>query len=130
MFNNTLASDPLNNKRNYQAVKNSRMTYGKKEFNIDSDYIQSQDAADSLMSWLANKVITPRLSLGIKMFANPTLQLGDIVTIDYKSIDSEIDEIVDENTRFVVYNIEYSRSIDGPEMTIYVSEIPTKEVTA
>jgi hypothetical protein len=128
MFNNTLASDPLSNKRNYQAVKNSRMTYGKKEFNIDSDYIQSQDAADSLMAWLANKVITPRLSLGIKMFANPTLQLGDIVTLDYKSMGSEIDEIIDENTRFVVYNIEYSRNIDGPEMTVYVSEIPTKEV--
>jgi hypothetical protein len=130
MFNNTLASDPLKNKRNYQAVKNSRMTYGKKEFNIDSDYIQSQDAADNLMSWLANKVIAPRLSLGIKMFANPTLQLGDIVTLDYKSIDSQIDEIIDENTRFVVYNIEYSRSIDGPEMTVYLSEIPTKEVVA
>jgi len=130
MFNNALASDPLNNKRNYQAVKNSRMTYGKKDFNIDSDYIQSQDAADSLMAWLANKIIVPRLSLGIKMFANPTLQLGDIVTLDYKSMDSEIDEIIDENTRFVVYNIEYSRSINGPEMTVYVSEIPTKEVVA
>jgi len=130
MFNNTLASDPLNNKRNYQAVKNSRMTYGKKDFNIDSDYIQSQDAADSLMDWLANKIIVPRLSLGIKMFANPTLQLGDIVTINYKSMDSNINEIINENTRFVVYNIEYSRSVNGPEMTVYVSQIPTKEVVA
>jgi len=130
MFKNQVVNDPLNNKRNYQAVKNSRMTYGKKEFNIDSDYIQSQDAADSLMSWLANKVIAPRLSLGIRIFANPTLQLGDIVTLDYKSMDSNINEVVDTNTRFVVYNIEYSRSVDGPEMTVYVSEIPTKEVTA
>jgi hypothetical protein len=130
MFRSEVLNDPLNNKRNFQAVKNSRITYGKKEFNIDSDYIQSQDAADSLMAWLADKVIAPRLSLGIKMFANPTLQLGDIVTLDYKSTDSEIDEIVDENTRFVVYNIEYSRSINGPEMTVYVSEIPTKETVA
>lgn len=130
LFRSSVVDDPLNNKRNYQAVKNSRMTYGKKDFNIDADYIQSQDAADSLMAWLTDKIITPRLSLGIKIFANPTLQLGDIITLDYKSIDSEIDEIVDENTRFVVYNIEYSRSVEGPEMTVYVSEIPNKEVMA
>jgi hypothetical protein len=64
------------------------------------------------------------------MFANPALQLGDIVTINYKSVDSGIDEVVDPNTRFVIYNIEYSRSVNGPEMTIYVSEIPeVKEIT-
>jgi len=130
MFKNIITNDPLNNKRNYQSIKNSRITYGKKEFNIDSDYIQTQDAADSLMSWLTNKVIAPRLSLGVSMFANPTLQLGDIITLDYKSTDSEIDQIIDENARFVVYNIEYSRNVNGPEMTIYVSQIPeVKEIT-
>jgi hypothetical protein len=130
IFKNAVVNDPLNNKKNYQAIKNSRITYGTKEFSIDSEYIQTQDAAESLMSWLTNKVVTPRLSLGISMFANPTLQLGDIVTIDYKSSDSNIDQIIDENTRFVVYNIEYSRNVNGPEMAVYVSEIPAvKEIT-
>ena len=130
MFKNIVTNDPLNNKKDYQAIKNSRITYGVKQFNIESNYIQTQDAADSLMSWLTNKVVAPRLSVGISMFANPTLQLGDIVTIDYKSADSNIDEVIDENTRFVVYNIEYSRNVNGPEMTVYVSEIPAvKEIT-
>jgi hypothetical protein len=130
MFKNIVTNDPLNNKKDYQAIKNSRITYGVKQFNIESNYIQTQDAADSLMSWLTNKVVAPRLSAGISMFANPTLQLGDIVTIDYKSADSNIDEVIDENTRFVVYNIEYSRNVNGPEMTVYVSEIPAvKEIT-
>jgi len=130
MFKSNVVNEPLSNKRNYQAIKNSRITYGKKQFNIDANYIQTQDAADSLMSWLTNKIINPRLSLGISMFANPALQLGDIVTINYKSVDSGIDEVVDPNIRFVIYNIEYSRSVNGPEMTIYVSEIPeVKEIT-
>ena len=130
IFRNAVVNDPLNNKKDYQAIKNSRITYGTKQFSIDSEYIQTQDAAESLMSWLTNKVVSPRLSLGINIFANPTLQLGDIVTLDYKSSDSNIDEVIDENTRFVVYNIEYSRNVGGPEMLVYVSEIPAvKEIT-
>jgi hypothetical protein len=52
----------------------------------------------------------------------PIIQLGDIVQIDYTNQDG-VQEIGDENARFVVYHIEYSRSSKGPEMNLYLSEV-------
>jgi hypothetical protein len=50
------------------------------------------------------------------------IQLGDIITIDYK--DSEnVDQLIDAGTKFTVYSIEQSRDQSGPEMTIYLSEV-------
>ena len=117
------ANEVFDNKKDYRSIKNSRITYGRKEFNISSEYIQTQDASESLMGWMIDKIIKPRKSVGISVFAIPTLQLGDIVTIDYKD-ENQIDQVADENTRFVVYNIEYRRSLNGPDMTVYLSEIP------
>jgi hypothetical protein len=51
-----------------------------------------------------------------------TLQLGDIVTINYKD-SSGLDLVSQDTSRFVVYNIEYQRSESGPNMTIYLSEV-------
>jgi hypothetical protein len=73
------------------------------------------------MSWIINKLMTPKRSVGVNVFSIPTIQLGDIVTINYK--DNGIDMIAPAATRFVVYNIEYSRSADGPSMTLYLSEV-------
>jgi len=123
-FNGSVTNNPVSNKRNYQLIKNSRINYGRNEFSISAEYIQSSDAAESLMSWITTKIINPRKSLGIDMFANPALQLGDIVTLDYKSGNSDVDAIADTNTRFVVYNIQYKRNGSGPSMTVYVSQIP------
>ena len=50
----------------------------------------------------------------------------DIVTINYKTRNTHgdlIDEVADSSKRFVIYNIEYGRNEDGPDMTIYVSEV-------
>lgn len=109
-------------KEAYQNIKFSRMTHGRKEFVIDAPYIQSQDSANSLMSWLASKVMKKKKSVGLEIFAMPTLQLGDIVNINYKNEDG-IDEIAPESTRFVVYYIEYDRKPDGPSMNVYLSEV-------
>jgi len=114
----------FDNKRDYRSIKNSRITYGRKEFNISSEYIQTQEAADSLMGWMIDKIVKPRKSIGMSIFATPTLQLGDIVNIDYKD-SNDVDQVADENSRFVVYNIEYKRSLNGPDMTVYLSEIPS-----
>jgi hypothetical protein len=114
-------SDLVLAKQQYQDLKSSRITYGLNEFNINAPYIQSQDAANALMKWMTSKIMKPRKSVGLNIFPNPTIQLGDIVTIDY-SVDGS-DQIVDSASRFVVYNIDYSRSADGPGMTIYLSEV-------
>jgi hypothetical protein len=49
------------------------------------------------------------------------VQLGDIVNIDY--IENGIDKLGSKDSRFVVYNIEYSRNSSGPEMKIFLSEV-------
>ncbi len=60
--------------------------------------------------------------MGIKIFPNPMIQLGDIVNIEYK--DTLGDDIIAPSTqRFVVYNIEYKKSNTGPEMNLYLSEV-------
>ena len=116
-----LISSPNQFKEQYQDIKNSRRTYGKKEFSIDSPYIQSFDAANELMGWITKKIIKPRLAVGMNVFGLPIVQLGDIVSINYK--ENNIDMVLSEDKRFVVYNIEYSNEGEGPSMTIYLSEV-------
>jgi len=107
----------LNNK--YMDIQNSRNTYGKKDFTLTGNFIQNIDTANSLMTWMVNKVMRPKKSVGVTIFANPMIQLGDIVTIDYN-----IDNVLQNSTaRFVVYHITYSRSGNGPEMKLYLSEV-------
>ncbi len=116
-----LISNPYKFKQDYQDIKLSRMTYGKKDFAIDTPYIQSQDEATSLMKWMVEKTTKPRKSVGVKIFSIPTIQLGDIVTLDYK--ENGVSMASDSASRFVVYNIDFSRGPDGPDMTLFLSEV-------
>ena len=105
----------------YLKIKNSRNMFGRNEFNISGAYIQTADDANSIMEWMASKIMKPKRSVGMKVFAMPTLQLGDVVAIDYK--DTNGVDIQPDSSRFVVYNIEYSRTNSGPDMTVYLSEV-------
>jgi hypothetical protein len=98
------------------------MTYGTNSFNLDAKYVQSADDANSLMAWMISKTMKPRKSIGVKVFANPMIQLGDIVTIDYVDSDG-VNQVSFADSRFVVYNITYERSSAGPSMEIYLSEV-------
>jgi hypothetical protein len=118
----SLASYPNKVKKDYQDIKISRMTHGKKEFTLEAPYIQSHDDADNLMGWMISKIMKPRRSVGLNVFAMPILQLGDIVEIVYKD-ESGISQVADDNSRFVVYQIEYSRSPEGPDMNVFLSEV-------
>jgi hypothetical protein len=122
LVGNTLTYSPLVEKSRYDEIKLSRLTYGKNEFSIDSTYIQTQDDAEQMIKWIINKVMVPKKSIGVNIFSIPTLQLGDIVTIDYQD-SAGLDLVTSSISRFVVYNIEYSRSLEGPSMTIYLSEV-------
>ena len=119
-IDNTVKS-PYIAKQDYEDIKISRMTYGKKDFSLDVPYIQTQDDAKNLMSWLTSKVIKPRKSIGVKIFATPTIQLGDIVNIEF--LENDIDKLSSSDKRFIVYNINYSKTNAGPDMTIYLSEV-------
>lgn len=129
-FSGSALSESLDNpnaaSKNYRQIKNSRATYGKNEFSITSFYIQSADQAEEIMGWLIDKVSEPRLSVGLSIFPMPTLQLGDIVSINHKTRNTAgqlIDEVASPEKRFVVYNIEYARNNNGPDMTVYLSEV-------
>ena len=118
----TLVYSPLVEKAKYDEIRQSRMIYGKNDFTIDSIYIQTPDDAEALMGWIINKIMHPKKSIGVNLFSIPTLQLGDIVTIDYKD-STGLELVAPDTSRFVVYNIEYSRGNDGPNMTAYLSEV-------
>jgi hypothetical protein len=113
---------PQTVKEQYYDIKTSRSFYGKKDFSLDATYIQTQDDASALMSWIISKIMKPRKSVGISLFNTPTLQLGDIVQISYKN-KTGVDVVAPLETRFIVYNIEHSRTASGPEMTVYLSEV-------
>ena len=113
---------PKLEKEKYNNLKLSRLKHGRTDFNINVEYIQTTEEAEELMGWLLDKLIVPKKSIGLKIFANPTIQLGDIVSIDYKN-NNGLDLVASTSSRFVVYNIEYSRSLSGPDMTIYLSEV-------
>jgi hypothetical protein len=118
----SLVTSPLKEAQEYNRIRNSRSAYGKKEFTLESRYIQNQDMANSLMEWITGKIMKPRKSIGVSVFSMPTLQLGDIVNIDMKD-ENGVDQIAPSTSRFVVYQIDYSKSNQGPEMSVYLSEV-------
>jgi hypothetical protein len=118
----SLVSSTLVQKEKFDKIKLSRMIYGNNEFTLQTPYIQTQDDAEGLMGWLTDKLMEPKKSIGIKIFANPMIQLGDIVNINYKNTDG-IDLVTKDDSKFIVYNIEYSRRLSGPDMTAYLVEV-------
>ena len=113
---------PQVEKQRFDEIKRSRMIYGNNEFTLDTPYIQTQDDAENLMGWMIDKLMVPKKLVGLKIFATPTIQLGDIVTINYKD-SNDLDLVTSVDSRFIVYNIEYARKINGPDMTLYLAEV-------
>lgn len=123
LFNADLIVSPEKVAQDYFNIKLSRMEHGRNEFNLSLKYLQSHEEAENLMSWMVSKIMKPRLSVGANIFPNPMIQLGDVVTISYESEDTVTDVVAPASSRFVVYNIEYSRDSSGPSMSIYLSEV-------
>jgi len=117
----SLFNNPSLAREAYIDIQNSRMTYGKKDFSLDSIYIQTQDVANNIMGWIVKKIMRPRRSVGVEVFGMPIIQLGDIVELEY-DVDN-INQISAGNTRFVVYSIENNVEPDGPKMNVYLSEV-------
>jgi hypothetical protein len=118
-------NNPFRELQQYNSIKNSRIKYGVNEFSpIDSPYIQSSDVAENIFGWVIDKVSVPKKVVGINTFATTNLQLGDIVTIDYKDPQGEgINIIAPEDKRFVIYNMEYQKNSSGLTTTLYLVEV-------
>lgn len=115
-----------NDSENYQAlytdILNSRNKYGRNDFSIDAQYVQTTAAAESMMDWTIKKVLYPRKSVGVATFATPHVQLGDIVQIVHKDPNG-VPYVANESTRFVVYNIEYQKGGGSTSTTIHLAEV-------
>jgi len=118
----TVIRSPYKFIEEYEKIRTSRLKYGKNEFSLTSPYIQTQDSAEELLGWIIEKVSRPRKLIGLEVFSMPTLQLGDIVNINYKD-ENGLDLVTSASTKFVIYQIEYSKSLDGPNMILYLSEV-------
>lgn len=118
-------NNPFRVLEEYNKIKNSRVKYGVNEFTpIESPYIQSTDVAEDVFGWIIDKVSIPKKVVGINSFATNNLQLGDIVTIDYKDAQGQgINIIAPESKRFVIYNMEYAKSLGELSTTIYLVEV-------
>jgi hypothetical protein len=124
----SLPSNATNSKNDSILIKNSRVTYGKKDFSLEAPYIQDRDTAYDMMGWMIQKIKKPKIAIGVEVFGLPIIQLGDILQIDY-SIEKTInglttyDTQISPDSRFVVYSINHSVSDTGPSQTLFLSEV-------
>lgn len=118
---NTLYN-PFIAREEYNRIVNSRSRHGINEFTLESDYIQTDEAAEDVFGWVIGKISQPKILVGLNTFATFNLQLGDIIEINYKNNDG-LDIISDPSKRFVVYNMEYNKSFGDENMTMYLAEV-------
>lgn len=116
----SLPKNTSNVQNDLSLIKNSRNTYGKKEFSVEAPYIQGRDMAYEMMGWMIQKIKKPKLAISAEVFGLPILQLGDIVEIDYQS-NNNID--IPRSSRFVVYCINHSANESDISHKIYLSEV-------
>ena len=121
-LSSTFVESPVDAKKEYTDIKLTRISEGKKDFSLEAPYIQTQSHAERLMEWLTKKIMKPRKSVGLRIFAMPTLQLGDLVQISYLN-KNNFNEIADPNAQYVIYSISYARDSSGPSMEVFLSEV-------
>jgi hypothetical protein len=106
----------------YVDVKNSRLTYGTKAFDLQAPYIQTHDDATEIMGWVISKISKPRKAVGLQTFGTSYAQLGDIVKINYVD-ENNVGQVSLADSRYVLYSMEYKYGETGPEHTLYLSEV-------
>ena len=114
-------SSPIVADKIFENIKSSRKKYGKREFSIDSEYIQSHDDAGKLMEWIMSKALRKRDRLTINVFGVPHIQLGDLVAINYK-LSTNI-TYVDLNKVFVVQGITNSKDSSNKSTQLTLIEV-------
>jgi hypothetical protein len=120
IINNTIKS-PVRADKFYDNIKLSRSRYGEKDFSLESPYIQSDDSARNIMEWMIDKTLSPKKILFMEVFGGAHLQLGDLIKINYKLPDGDV--LIDEEKRFVISEIFYSRSTSDLRNRITVVEV-------
>ena len=128
MDGNKLVVDPNIYKEQFDNVLESRIKFGRQEFQpISSDYIQDDAVAEDMLGWIVSKTHKPRQLLGIQLFAMPHMRLADIYNVNYQVLpnnsDDTIDAVTDSEKQFVVYQIDYTKNLQGSQMTAFLVEV-------
>jgi hypothetical protein len=97
--------------------------YGKKDFNLDSKYIQRRDQAESLLRWVSSRATKERLKFTCEIFATPILELGDKVKVYDPNRGYYASNTVYGNKTFVINSISYSTDVSGPKMNVGMIEV-------
>jgi hypothetical protein len=118
---NEQIQSPVINKKFFEDIKSSRKKHGKRDFNMNPLYIQSEDDANQMMEWLINNTLKSRLLLDVVVFGTPQVQLGDILTIDYDLPEGV--KFVDPEKQFVVYSIGQTKSVDELNTSLRIMEV-------
>jgi len=114
--------DPFIKREEFDSILNSRSRFGSNEFSIETNYIQTDEAAEDVFGWVLKNVIKPKILVGINTFGTFNLQLGDIVKVNYIN-NQGIDVISSPDKRFVVYSIQYTKSSGEENFTTYLAEV-------
>ena len=82
---------------------------------VDSQWIQSRNAANKMISLVAHSIDGFSVDTNLKIFGNPLIQLGDVVSVTYKlaGINSKL---------FVVQSVKHSFS-SGLETELVLNSI-------
>ena len=118
---NNIIKSPIRADKLYDNIKLSRSRYGEKQFTLESPYIQNDDLAKNIMEWMIDKTLKPKKVLFLEVFGGAYFQLGDLVKINYKLPDGDM--LIDEEKRFVIAEIFYSRSTTDLRNRITVLEV-------
>ena len=97
--------------------------YGKKDFNLDSKYIQRRDQAESLLRWVSARATKERLKFTCEIFATPILELGDKVKVYDPNRGYYASNTAYGNKTFVINSISYSTDASGPKMNVGMIEV-------
>ena len=114
--------DPFIKKQEFDRIINSKSKYGSNEFSIETDYIQTDEAAEDVFGWILENVTRPKILIGLNTFATFNLQLGDVVNVSY--VNNEGLNIISEpSKRFVVYSIQNTKNNTEHNTVTYLAEV-------
>jgi hypothetical protein len=120
-FDGTIV-DPFIQREEYDRILNSKSKYGSNEFSVETNYLQTDEAAEDVFGWILKNVTRPKILVGVNVFGMFNLQLGDLVNINYINNDG-VNVVAPPNKKFVVYSMEYTKDASNQNVVAYLAEV-------
>lgn len=102
------------------SIERNKSFYGENSLSLNTEYIFTYQQSYDLLSWLVKNYTKEKITIDMDVYANPLLELGDIVRVFYKEKGFTQSKVGEKS--FVISKINYSVSSDGPNMVVQVRE--------